>query len=137
MIENHRSGFVWRVMQRNPHVQRGLAARGFPRRLARGALRRPKRPGRPCGERPRGLARRRRPPAPLSCGRRTRPTPLACAALEARVEALLRQMTLEEKLGQLQQLDGEVDGRFRPEHLELARARAGSARRSTCAEPRT
>ena len=29
-------------------------------------------------------------------------------------------MTLEEKLGQLQQLDGEVDGHFRPEHLELA-----------------
>ncbi|MEJ7699081.1 MAG: hypothetical protein WKF71_05465 [Pyrinomonadaceae bacterium] len=30
-------------------------------------------------------------------------------------------MTLAEKLGQLQQLDGEADGRFRPEHLELAR----------------
>jgi beta-glucosidase len=48
-------------------------------------------------------------------------------AVEARVEALLRRMTLEEKLGQLQQLDGEADGRFRPEHLELARAgRLGS-----------
>ena len=32
-----------------------------------------------------------------------------------------RRMTLEEKLGQLQQLDGEANGRFRPEHLELAR----------------
>ena len=35
--------------------------------------------------------------------------------------ALLSQMTLEEKLGQLQQLDGHADGRFRDEHLELAR----------------
>ena len=32
-------------------------------------------------------------------------------------------MTLEEKLGQLQQLDGEADGRSRPEHLELAAQR--------------
>ncbi len=46
---------------------------------------------------------------------------LAQAPVEARVEALLRQMTLEEKVGQLQQLDGEVDGKYRPEHLELAR----------------
>ena len=30
-------------------------------------------------------------------------------------------MTLPEKLGQLQQLDGEADGKYRPEHLELAR----------------
>ena len=30
-------------------------------------------------------------------------------------------MTLEEKLGQLQQLDGEANGNFRPEHLELVR----------------
>ena len=30
-------------------------------------------------------------------------------------------MTLAEKLGQLQQLDGEGNGRYRPEHLELAR----------------
>jgi beta-glucosidase len=43
------------------------------------------------------------------------------AAVDARVERLLREMTLEEKLGQFQQLDGEVDGRYRPEHLELAR----------------
>jgi len=46
---------------------------------------------------------------------------LADAPVETRVEALLGQMTLEEKLGQLQQLDGEVDGKYRPEHLELAR----------------
>lgn len=29
MIENHRSGFVWQVMRRNPHVRRGLRAAGF------------------------------------------------------------------------------------------------------------
>ena len=60
--------------------------------------------------------------------RRAAPRPPAHdAALDARVESLLRRMTLEEKLGQLQQLDGEAEGRFRPEHLELARAgRLGS-----------
>jgi beta-glucosidase len=41
--------------------------------------------------------------------------------IERRIDALLSQMTLEEKLGQLQQLDGHGDGRFRDEHLELAR----------------
>src|SRR5215208_6936059 len=41
--------------------------------------------------------------------------------VEQRVNALLAQMTLEEKLGQLQQLDGESNGNFRPEHLELIR----------------
>ena len=41
--------------------------------------------------------------------------------VESRVNALLAQMTLEEKLGQLQQLDGEGNGNFRPEHLELIR----------------
>ncbi len=30
-------------------------------------------------------------------------------------------MTLEEKLGQLQQLDGEANGNFRPEHVEMVR----------------
>ena len=30
-------------------------------------------------------------------------------------------MTLEEKLGQLQQLDGEGNGTFRPEHVDLLR----------------
>jgi len=38
-----------------------------------------------------------------------------------RIDALISQMTLEEKLGQLQQLDGEADGRYRPEHVDLAR----------------
>ena len=41
--------------------------------------------------------------------------------VEQRIDALLSQMTLEEKLGQLQQLDGHGDGRFREEHLDLAR----------------
>ncbi len=41
--------------------------------------------------------------------------------VEQRVNALLAQMTLAEKLGQLQQLDGEANGNFRPEHLELIR----------------
>jgi beta-glucosidase len=41
--------------------------------------------------------------------------------VEQRINALLAQMTLEEKLGQLQQLDGEGNGNFRPEHLDLIR----------------
>ena len=41
--------------------------------------------------------------------------------VELRVNALLAQMTLEEKLGQLQQLDGEGNGNFRPEHLDMIR----------------
>ena len=41
--------------------------------------------------------------------------------VERRVNALLAQMTLAEKLGQLQQLDGEGNGNFRPEHLDLVR----------------
>jgi beta-glucosidase len=41
--------------------------------------------------------------------------------VEKRIDALLAKMTLEEKLGQLQQLDGQGDGKARPEHLELIR----------------
>src|SRR5215211_2430278 len=41
--------------------------------------------------------------------------------IEKKINALLRQMTLEEKLGQLQQLDGEANGNYRPEHLEMIR----------------
>lgn len=41
--------------------------------------------------------------------------------VERKINDLLQQMTLTEKLGQLQQLDGEADGRYRPEHFELAR----------------
>src|SRR5882672_5596099 len=43
------------------------------------------------------------------------------AEIEGRINALLAQMTLEEKLGQLQILDGEADGKYRPEHLEMIR----------------
>ena len=70
-------------------------------------------------------------PAPLAAQAAARPAArrppqrTAVAArpadpLAPRIEKLLRQMTLAEKLGQLQQLDGEADGRSRPEHLELA-----------------
>src|SRR5215216_1599320 len=41
--------------------------------------------------------------------------------IEQTVNSLLSQMTLQEKLGQLQQLDGEANGNFRPEHLDLIR----------------
>src|SRR5688572_15499265 len=41
--------------------------------------------------------------------------------VEQRINLLLARMTLAEKLGQLQQLDGEANGNFRPEHLDLAR----------------
>jgi beta-glucosidase len=41
--------------------------------------------------------------------------------IEKRIDALLAQMTLEEKLGQLQQLDGHADGKYRPEHADLVR----------------
>jgi beta-glucosidase len=41
--------------------------------------------------------------------------------IENRINALLARMTLAEKLGQLQQLDGEANGNFRPEHRDLAR----------------
>jgi len=41
--------------------------------------------------------------------------------VEKRIDALMSKMTLAEKLGQLQQLDGEGNGSFRPEHLELIR----------------
>jgi hypothetical protein len=29
MIENYRTGFVWRVMRANPHIVRGLCRAGF------------------------------------------------------------------------------------------------------------
>src|SRR5713101_1153378 len=41
--------------------------------------------------------------------------------VEKEINALLARMTLEEKLGQLQQLDGEANGNYRPEHLKLVR----------------
>lgn len=41
--------------------------------------------------------------------------------IDARIDELLARMTIEEKFGQLQQLDGHADGRYRPEHLDLVR----------------
>src|SRR5918911_1274302 len=41
--------------------------------------------------------------------------------VEQQIKALLAKMTLAEKLGQLQQLDGEGGGNFRPEHVDLVR----------------
>ncbi|HWP42527.1 MAG TPA: glycoside hydrolase family 3 N-terminal domain-containing protein, partial [Blastocatellia bacterium] len=41
--------------------------------------------------------------------------------IESRIDALIARMTLEEKLGQLQQLDGEANGNYRPEHPEMIR----------------
>jgi beta-glucosidase len=43
------------------------------------------------------------------------------AGIEKRIDALLARMTLAEKLGQLQQLDGEANGNFRPEHRDMIR----------------
>src|SRR5688500_3049675 len=43
------------------------------------------------------------------------------AAIERKINALLARMTVAEKLGQLQQLDGDANGSYRPEHLEMAR----------------
>ncbi|HYG10623.1 MAG TPA: glycoside hydrolase family 3 N-terminal domain-containing protein, partial [Pyrinomonadaceae bacterium] len=41
--------------------------------------------------------------------------------VENRINALIARMTLAEKLGQLQMLDGEANGNFRPEHRDLVR----------------
>ena len=41
--------------------------------------------------------------------------------IERKINALLARMTVEEKLGQLQQLDGDVDGSYRAEHPDLVR----------------
>src|SRR5688500_2257414 len=41
--------------------------------------------------------------------------------IEQRINSLLARMTLEEKLGQLQQRDGQANGNFRPEHVEMVR----------------
>jgi len=54
--------------------------------------------------------------APASPSRSQRPKDF-----EKQIDALLARMTLAEKLGQLQQLDGEANGNFRPEHLQMAR----------------
>jgi beta-glucosidase len=45
----------------------------------------------------------------------------SAADVEKRINALVAQMTLAEKLGQLQQLDGDSNGTYRAEHPEMAR----------------
>ncbi|HWQ34473.1 MAG TPA: glycoside hydrolase family 3 N-terminal domain-containing protein [Blastocatellia bacterium] len=56
-----------------------------------------------------------------------RPAASAEEQIESRISALIARMTLEEKFGQLQQLDGEADGKYRPEHPEMIRqGRLGS-----------
>jgi beta-glucosidase len=58
------------------------------------------------------------------------------AQVEKRVSALLSRMTLEEKLGQLQQLDGTAEGDYRPEHVRLVReGRLGSLLNTRGARP--
>ncbi|MDQ1558555.1 MAG: beta-glucosidase [Pyrinomonadaceae bacterium] len=42
-------------------------------------------------------------------------------SVERKINALLARMTLAEKLGQLQMLDGEANGNFRPEHRDMVR----------------
>ncbi|HEX8336747.1 MAG TPA: beta-glucosidase BglX [Pyrinomonadaceae bacterium] len=67
-------------------------------------------------------AQRRAPRAQERRARRNAPDDV-----ERRVEALLARMTLEEKLGQLQQSGGDVAGKANPDLLEAARAgRLGS-----------
>ena len=48
-------------------------------------------------------------------------SPTTNPAIEAKISALIGKMTLAEKLGQLQQLDGDYRGFARPEHFEMAR----------------
>lgn len=57
---------------------------------------------------------------PVAAQRR-QPAQSRQAQIESKVNALLARMTLAEKLGQLQQLDGEANGQYRPEHLEMIR----------------
>src|SRR5215212_2217629 len=60
-------------------------------------------------------------PAFVFAQQKPRPTSSRQPEIERKINALLARMTLSEKLGQLQQLDGEANGKFRPEHLEMAR----------------
>ena len=60
---------------------------------------------------------------PITPGQKALPARTAASnpVIERRINALVARMTPAEKLGQLQQLDGEADGKYRPEHLEMAR----------------
>ena len=59
--------------------------------------------------------------SPVTEAQRVRGNESKKSVIEAKINALLARMTIAEKLGQLQQLDGEANGNFRPEHIELAR----------------
>src|SRR5688572_25133464 len=52
---------------------------------------------------------------------RARDRDFAPTNVERRINDLLARMTIAEKLGQLQQLDGHADGRYKDDHPELAR----------------
>ncbi|HEX3558209.1 MAG TPA: beta-glucosidase BglX [Pyrinomonadaceae bacterium] len=70
---------------------------------------------------PAGAQTQRRRSAPAAAGTR------AVDNIERKIDALLARMTLEEKLGQLQQLGGDVGGHANPDLYELARTgRLGS-----------
>src|SRR6185503_16856905 len=58
---------------------------------------------------------------PITSQRRIQQQAPKDRAIEQRINALIAQMTLAEKLGQLQQLDGDYRGFARPEHFEMAR----------------
>ncbi len=55
---------------------------------------------------------------PRGAAAQTQPRP---SDIERRINALIARMTLAEKLGQLQILDGEANGNFRPEHRDMVR----------------
>ncbi|MDQ1611110.1 MAG: beta-glucosidase [Pyrinomonadaceae bacterium] len=58
---------------------------------------------------------------PADASAQTRQQQQQQPAVERRINALLARMTLAEKLGQLQMLDGEANGNFRPEHRDMVR----------------
>ncbi len=57
----------------------------------------------------------------VSAQMKTNPMSAKDVRIEQKINELLAKMTLAEKLGQLQMLDGEANGKYRPEHLELAK----------------
>ncbi|MDQ1590104.1 MAG: beta-glucosidase [Pyrinomonadaceae bacterium] len=58
---------------------------------------------------------------PADASAQTRQQQQQQPAVERKINALLARMTLAEKLGQLQMLDGEANGNFRPEHRDMVR----------------
>jgi beta-glucosidase len=59
--------------------------------------------------------------APATINAQSAPVRRPSKQIEKDISALLSHMTLAEKLGQLQQLDGTAEGDYRPEHLDLVR----------------